>query len=253
VTDDERKKARRASAGALLLAGDRATRTMMAAADTAIAGASHELRQHRQTDAKRVAALLVLLAASKRMSSALADAILTGRKEARTLAAGRLGAELRLVGVSSETGSPALLAASHGARMQADVAEATIAAESLAGQWRGLASRAVLVAQRKGEDVAAAVSGTRVPLKSRVERTAESEATRAYNDEHAERARDLVAQGDLDPSAVLREWSAEIDACEHCWPMDGERVKIDESFPGGYEPGEVHPRCRCSDIIVSAA
>lgn len=252
MTEDDRKKARRLAAGSLLLAADRARAAMTRAADQAIAGAAHELRQRRRADEQRVAPLLVLIAAARKMSEVLSGAILIGRKEARGLAASRLGAELRMAGVGSETGSPALLAAAHGARMQSDLAEAGIAADALAGQWRGLAARAVLVARRKGEDVPGAVSATRDAMLPRIERTAETESARAYNDEHAERARDMVARGDLDPDAVLREWSAEIDACERCWPLDGERARIDESFSSGLEPGEVHPRCRCVDVIVAA-
>ena len=89
-------------------------------------------------------------------------------------------------------------------------------------------------------------------MQAKIARTAETEAARAYNDEHLERARDMLAAGDLPPGALLREWSALIDACEACWPHDGERTGIDESFSGGEEPGSVHPRCRCSDIIVAA-
>ena len=51
---------------------------------------------------------------------------------------------------------------------------------------------------------------------------------------------------------MLREWSAMLEACERCWPHDGERVGLDEGFFGGDEPGSVHPRCQCSETIVSA-
>lgn len=250
MTAEELHKARRASAGALLLAGHRARQLMTRGVDDAIAGAAHELRQ-RRADEKRALVLLVLLAAGKRMTAGLAVAIEAGRRQARGLAAQRLGAELRAAGVSRE-GSVGLLAGLHIDRMGADAVEATIAAESLAGQWRALASRAVLQAQRLGEDVPAAVSASREPMQAKIARTAETEAARAYNDEHLERARDMLAAGDLPPGALLREWSALIDACEACWPHDGERTGIDESFSGGEEPGSVHPRCRCSDIIVAA-
>ncbi len=251
MTDAERQRARRASAGAILLAGDRTGKLMARAADAQVAQAAQELGS--RSGERKAVALLVLLAAGRRMAEGLTGAVLAGRKEARSLAARRLGAELELAGVSGETGSPALIAASHLARFESDGVEAQMAAESLAGQWRALASRAVLQAQRLGEDVARAVSATRRPLERRIARTAETESTRAYNDEHAERLRDLVARGDLDPDRVLREWSALLDACEDCWPHDGERVGVSDSFSGGDEPGDVHPRCRCTALLVSAA
>ena len=251
MTDEARHKARRASAGALMLAGDEAGRLMRRAADAQIAQAAHELRGRRQNE-KRASVLLVLLAAGARMAGGLADAVAAGRKRARGLAATRLGAELAALGIEPQTGSPGLLAAQHLDRMGADAVEAQIAAESLAGQWRALATRAVLQAQRTGEDVAAAVSATREPLLPKIARTAETEATRAFNDEHLEHVRDMIARGDVPEHLVMREWSALIDACERCFPLDGVRVGVAESFPGGEEPGSVHPRCRCSELIVAA-
>lgn len=250
MTDEERRQARRNGAGAVLHASRQTREHMVRAADVAIAQAAHALRQ--RSAAKRASALIVLLDASKRMANGLARAIADGRAEARSLAAKRLGTELRSAGASSETASWGRLAGSHVERMSVDGLEATSAAESLAGQWRALASRSVLAAQRNGEDVAAAVSGSRDPLLSRIERTAETEAVRAYNDEHLSRVRDLVASGDVEPDAVMREWSAEIDACERCFPHHGEQVGINENFSGGDEPGDMHPRCRCYETIVPA-
>ena len=267
MTDEERTKLRRASAGALLLASRRTERLMTAASTVVIASAAHELLQHRRSDRRpKAGALLVLLAAAKQMTTGFTSAISAGRKQARSLAAQRLGEELRIAGIGSEMGSPGLHAASHMARMAADELEANVAAESLAGQWRSMAAREVLKAQREiwqggpyremGEvparDVAQAVSSTAKDLGPRIARTATTESARAYNDEHEERLRDLVLSGDLDPGEVLREWSALIDACERCWPHDGEQVRIDESFVGGDVPGSVHPRCACSEILVSA-
>lgn len=250
MTDEERERERRASATALLLARDRVERTLTRAADAAVASAAHEVRAGRRKS--RAPVLLALIAAGRLMSAGLATAIEAGRKEARGLAARRLGAELRAVGAEASTGSPGLLAAAHLERMGVDAAEAAISADSLAAQWRGLATRVAMVAQREGEDVATAVSGTRVPLGPRIARTAATEAARAYNDEHEHRLRDLVASGDVDPEHLMREWCAMLDACSLCWPYDGERVGLLDSFSGG-EPGTMHPRCACTAIVVSAA
>ena len=89
-------------------------------------------------------------------------------------------------------------------------------------------------------------------IKKRLEGVAATEYSVAYNDEHHAV---LVQMADRDPgllALVMREWCAMADACERCWPHDGERVAIGESFSGGDVPGSVHPRCMCCETIVAA-
>jgi SPP1 gp7 family putative phage head morphogenesis protein len=50
------------------------------------------------------------------------------------------------------------------------------------------------------------------------------------------------------------EWGAELDACELCFPLDGQIVKVGESFNNGLgwtgTHPLVHPNCRCFTKVV---
>ena len=241
----------RLSAGALLLSQKHAEKAIREAANRHIAEANAELAKQR-TD-RRAALTLVLLALGSRMTESLTAAILSGRQEARKASARRLVAELQAAGIQPTSSVRPMFAAASLARGQEDAAMASLAASSLVTQWRGLALSAGTLAGRRGKPLAAGLAKSKDLLAPRITRTAATETAHAYNDEHRALIREAVRYGDIDADAVMREWSALVDACEHCWPMHGERVGIDESFSGGYEPGDVHVNCMCTEVIVSVA
>lgn len=53
---------------------------------------------------------------------------------------------------------------------------------------------------------------------------------------------------------LVRVWDAVNDkrTCPTCAGLDGTIVMLGEAFPSGANPGSVHGRCRCIDVIVPA-
>lgn len=53
---------------------------------------------------------------------------------------------------------------------------------------------------------------------------------------------------------LVRVWDAKLDkrTCPTCSGLDGTIVDVGETFPGGANPGSVHGRCRCIDVLVPA-
>jgi len=51
-----------------------------------------------------------------------------------------------------------------------------------------------------------------------------------------------------------KEWVTAFDerTCIRCSQLDGVRVKLDETFPGGVTSPPLHPRCRCSMNLIPA-
>jgi hypothetical protein len=210
--------------------------------------------EQRHTKERHAAMLALLLAGAKAMAEDVRIAILSGREDARNAARGRLHAEMVAAGIALEAHHWAV-----GARSEEDAAHAASSADSLAAQWRGMAMVAALRAHRREMPVSEAIDLTRGPMKARIERTAASETAQAYNDEHLRSAREIAdfdrkfRDGELAERIVTslgRQWSALVDACERCIPLDGEIVGLYESFSGGEEPGYVHAHCRCVEIIV---
>ena len=223
----------------------------------AVAGPIGEVASKADRKQKATAALILLLAAKKKVAAAAAASIFQQRQLAREAARNRLHAELKALGVE-----PARHQWVARARHQDDVEAADAAAASLASQWHVIATGALLGADEKGLEPGAVIRATRIPIAVRTKRTAETEVARAYSDEHREALRDLVehdrgfrdgALADAIERHVVRQWSAMVDACERCWPLDGQQAEIDGSFPGGEVPGEVHPRCRCIEFLTTVS
>lgn len=238
-TNKERSREERVAAGELVIARDRVLDRMRLAAKRHTADVADKTRD----DAKRAAVLAVLLLSGRKLSAELGAAIIRGRAEARMAARRRLRAEVGLLGLS------AALAAPSASREQKDVSQATRVARSLAGQWQALALLAVRDAQ-----VAKPLTTDKLvrAFEPGLRRAAATETARAYNGEHRAAALDLARSDPESAAKMLREWSAMLDACEKCWPHDGERVGLDESFGAGDEPGGMHPHCNCVETIVSA-
>ena len=218
-----------------------------------IAAAAAQAEQRRK-DERDAIILAMLLAASKRMTDAAARSIADSRQSARDAAQRRLSMELKAAGITLAAHEWTLRS-----RKDEDDGYAAHAADSLAGQWRSLAVAAVLGAARAEKTPAQAIRSTAIPMRLRVVRTAETEVARAYADEHDEALSDIVEHdrafrdgelAEMLETRVMRQWSAMADACERCWPLDGIEVGIGEPFPGGAEPGGMHPRCRCIEVLV---
>jgi len=47
-----------------------------------------------------------------------------------------------------------------------------------------------------------------------------------------------------------KEWLAEPDACEICAALDGEVVKLNKMFSGGFDFPPAHPNCKCTILPV---
>lgn len=80
----------------------------------------------------------------------------------------------------------------------------------------------------------------------RVRSLAATESFSAANTERDMAARQVSLETGVD---LWKRWNAYADACPVCRAVDGETVRVTESFSAG-EPGSVHPSCACwSDIV----
>jgi hypothetical protein len=254
-------RATRISAGTLVHATEITSKHIRAAMAAGIEHAAAELERKRQEERERQAAILaLLLLLSKALAEQLKRAIIDGRQAARRASTRRVLRELREAGVDVNehelsTLRP-LLAAAALSRLQDDSIHAESSADALIAQWRGLAAHDVSVASRNGESETRALLGTKDRMGHRVDRTAWTETAQSYNDEHRLILEDAVKYDDaladkLREARIVRQWSAMLEACPTCAGLDGTTVEIGESFPGGLEPGFVHPNCRCIEILVS--
>jgi len=249
------KRLVRLAAGTMLLAQASTKKKLAKTVAVHVDAVAAEAARRHERD-KKAAALALLLLGAKAMVPDLARSIVDGRADARKSARGRLFAELKAAGLALGA-APWVF----GNRAEEDAAHAQLSAESLASQWQGLAAASLIAARRVEQPVAQAIRGTVRKMKDRTERTAATETAQAYSDEHREALRDLVRQdrqlagGEWAAEAeakLARQWSALLDACERCWPHDGETVGLNETFSGGDEPGFMHARCRCIEVIVEA-
>lgn len=227
-----RTREEKAAAGAVLLVRDRAADDLSDEARAA-AQAARERVRGREEDAAALAAALLYV--GRKFARDAGNALARARAQARAAARKRLRAELAVAGVTLA------LPATSESRDAHDTVLAAIVGESLAAQWRAVA----FAADRAG------VPSEKV-FRPRLERAATTEAARAYSDEHAAVLRELAAREPGVAVRLMREWSAMVDACERCWPHDGERAGLTESYAGGDEPGSVHPHCACVETVVEA-
>lgn len=91
-------------------------------------------------------------------------------------------------------------------------------------------------------------------LAERATTIARTEAMRAANAGQKAAWQASAQQGLIPANGVRRMWLTTIDerTCPICAPLDGQLTTLDEPWPGGYEPGEVHPNCRCAQRLVYA-
>lgn len=87
------------------------------------------------------------------------------------------------------------------------------------------------------------------------DRIVATENAHAFNDERAKAAATSLRGGDVE---VWRQWDATLDAstCEICADLDGTTAPLDSPFMldgQQYEPGGVHPNCRCVFHVATGA
>lgn len=136
--------------------------------------------------------------------------------------------------------------ASRIAGVQSVEREARRQLERLTGEPTRLdAVRASTVAKRYADE--AALTGHDL---AKLERIIVTESSEAFNAGVTQAAREVANETGL---KLWREWDATLDkhTCSVCASLHGSKVRVSESFPGGAEPGAVHPRCRCTVLIVT--
>lgn len=89
-----------------------------------------------------------------------------------------------------------------------------------------------------------------VATESRIRLISASETFSAATEERIATAREVQAETGIE---LWKSWNAEHDSCPVCKDLDGTEVRVDESFPGGREPGSAHPGCQCWPEILTRA
>lgn len=216
----------------------------------------------------RTASIRAIRAGREALADALAEDIEDGRRVARRLSAEQLRLEMaqgerdvRRAGVAEEAAIVAAMATALAWRRRATPAAVTaedamysrLAASSLANSWAQRAMSAVSDAEEAETSAAAALARTPAGMKPGLKRTAQTEAARAFQDEHAEAMASAAesATGKERVPFLMRVWVAMNDkrTCSTCARHDGEAVPSGTPFSGGDEPGWVHPRCACSESL----
>lgn len=107
-----------------------------------------------------------------------------------------------------------------------DIVLSHIAATSYANSW-----------------ATAILSETPFNSDSRLRRIVTTETARSFSDPAMEAA---------DTFQLSRVWNAVLDSktCKLCASLDGEETLPGETFKNGYEPGWVHPNCRCFSTLI---
>jgi hypothetical protein len=91
-------------------------------------------------------------------------------------------------------------------------------------------------------------------LKWRAGTIALTEGHKAANEGYREANRGAVKRGILSPDDWEREWLVTPDErlCPLCRPMSGKRAELPNGqFEGGGDGPTLHPRCRCTEILVA--
>lgn len=86
-------------------------------------------------------------------------------------------------------------------------------------------------------------------LKSRAMTIGRTEVRQATNVGQRLVWTEAANQGLINKATAKRVWVVDGDPCPECEPLDGTETTLDEPYPGGYEPGEVHPNCECIEIL----
>ena len=83
----------------------------------------------------------------------------------------------------------------------------------------------------------------------RLSRIAATETPQFFNEARRETIRQSLRRSGVDEALIVRVWNAQLDACPHCWALDGQSTPLNEPYSSGEEPGAVHPFCRCVEVL----
>jgi F like protein len=84
----------------------------------------------------------------------------------------------------------------------------------------------------------------------RADMIAETEVAMAENAGLREFWQQQVERGTLSQDA-MRRWNASASSCPICTELDGTDVRLDESFPGGFDGPPAHPFCDCTQDLIT--
>lgn len=86
-------------------------------------------------------------------------------------------------------------------------------------------------------------AGDALRLEYVLERITSSQTYSSFNDARREAIRNTEGS-----ESVYRTWMLGSERpCSICTGLNGTRVRLNDSYPGGYEPGSVHYNCRCTE------
>lgn len=242
-------------------------KTLREVVSSRTAATVHALERYRLIGSPKVAALAAVRGAVSQLSSDLVAALEAGRADARHTAFIRVQAELSQLKHSLKragVGFDSLpLGSTNGLiNTEDDNIVSYSAATSYVAAWLSATMAAVLKWSREQSgSVATAISIAAERQDYRLGRLASTETSQAYNDEHAAEWADFVDTAKTDPRNLIwlgllfRRWDAILDrkTCPICARLDGEVAIVGQGFSSGYEPGSVHPHCRCIDTTYLAS
>lgn len=88
-------------------------------------------------------------------------------------------------------------------------------------------------------------------LTRRAQTLARTETARAQTLGRLEGWRQAAGRGLFDYGTAEMEWSSvQTDPTEICAQLDGSRVPLGSTWPGGLLPGNAHPNCRCAPVLI---
>jgi hypothetical protein len=240
----------RGGRAAMLAAEAKLLMALRVAAERARAKLQHATRGRRE----RVRMLIAVKKTARDLETMLVEAVVAGRAGARHAAHERVQAELRRIQQELDAAEvPVAEVPAPGPKAAAlDESASLSAASSFVAAWRSAMTLAV-VSWTDG-DAALDLGAVAERQEHRLDRIAVTETARAYQDEHDDET-DWVAteHGKREWFAwVLKFWDATLDGkvCSTCRGMHGSVVPMGLRFDGGLEPAEVHPNCRCQEVLV---
>ncbi len=199
------------------------------------------------------AAMRVIRGSLGRVQGTLTQAVARGRWDAKRASFDRLSVEWETIrGALQRAGhqDPGALEAINVASSDDDMAGQTLG-QAFAASWGQALS--VAIWNWADSDSRKTLPGVVVEAAAatdyRLRRAATTETARAFSDARDE-GMDSIAELHKDTTwfpALLKTWDATLDrkTCKTCKELDGTTRPWGFSFPGGEEPGYVHPGCRC--------
>ena len=142
--------------------------------------------------------------------------------------------------------------------VELDYASAIATARSLAGRWQKqtLIRLDDWTKEVEGVSVSDIADPNAEALEAQIQTIGITENSTASGDETGllfDAVSERVEGTILEPE-LMKRWEAILDkaTCATCAALDGITVPVGESFPGGEEPGDVHPRDRCIAVLFLA-